>query len=135
MTGPQILLHVLPGLVALALSAAIVLRLGGRRLKTAMIAVLVCWIAATAGQLLTRQLAAPLIVGDVVFSLWLLWFAWKGPAWWIWTLFAIQAGRLMLHAVAFGAPPGIPYAAIYDTSSLAGLAVLAIAAVVSRRRA
>lgn len=109
--------------------------MGTRRQKTAMTAVAVCWIAATLGQVATGHLTAPLIASDVMFSLWLLWFAWRGSAWWVWLILALQAARLMLHALVYGASVGVPYAAIYDTLSLAGLTVLALAAVRDARRA
>jgi hypothetical protein len=134
----RLILHLLaivvPGLIALALAAAVVLRMGDRRQKTAMIAVAICWIAATLGQVVTGHMTAPLVVGDVVFSLWMLWFAWRGASWWIWVLLAVQASRLVLHSVVYGFSAGIPYATIYDSLSLIGLVVLALAAVLHARR-
>ena len=130
----RILLHVLPGLIALALAAIIVLRMGSRRQKVVMTAVLVCWIAATLGQVLTGHLTVPLIAMDVVFALWLLWYAWGHAEWWIWAVLALSAAHLLLHAVAYGAPAGIPYPALYDVLSLGALVVIAIAAVLHARR-
>lgn len=120
-------------MIALALAAAVVLRVGGQRQKTAMTAVLLCWIAATLGQIATGRLLVPLIVGDVVFSLWLLWFAWRKPEWWVLVLLAIEGARLVMHATIYGASAGVPYALLNNTLSLAGLAVLAAAALVDAR--
>jgi hypothetical protein len=108
--------------------------MGSRRQKTVMTAVVVCWIAATLGQVFTGHMTAPLVAGDVVFSLWMLWFAWRGATWWVWVLLAIQASRLILHAVVYGAAAGVPYAAIYDSLSLIALVVLTTAAVLHARR-
>ena len=123
----RVLVHVLPGLIALALAAAVVLRLGSQRQKTAMAAVLICWIGATLGQMLSGDLTMPLIVGDVVFSLWLFWFVWRRPEWWLWCLLAIEGARLLLHAVAYEAFPGAAYTIANNTLSLAALATLAAA--------
>ena len=131
---PQVFVHVLPGLVALALAASVVMRLGSQRQKTTMAAVLVCWIGATLGQMLSGEIFVPLIVGDVVFSLWLFWFVWRGPEWWLWTLLAIEGVRLSLHALAYQAFPGPAYAFANNTLSLAGLAALAAAAIGRSRR-
>ena len=99
-----------------------------------MTAVLLCWIGATLGQLLTGDLTVPLIVGDVLFSLWLLWFAWRRPQWWIWVLLGIEAARLMLHALAYGASMETAYTVINNVLSLSGLVDLAAAAVIEARR-
>jgi hypothetical protein len=112
----------------------VVLRMGSRRQKTVMTAVVVCWIAATLAQVFTGHLMAPLVAGDVVFSLWMLWFAWRGATWWVWVLLVVQASRLILHAAVYGASAGIAYASIYDGLSLIGLVVLALAAVLHARR-
>ncbi len=120
-------------MIALGLAAAVVLRVGAQRQKTAMTAVLLCWIAATLGQIATGRLLVPLIVGDVVFSLWLLWFAWRKPEWWVLVLLAIEGARLVMHATIYGASAGVPYALLNNTLSLAGLAVLAAAALVDAR--
>ena len=128
------LVHVLPGLVGLVIAAAVVLWLGSRDQKTTMIAVLVCWLAATAGQVLTGRMIAPIVGGDALFAIWLIWFAWKRPAWWIWTLFGVEGLRLMLHASQFGLQPWLPYARLNNTLSLAALAVLALAAVLHARQ-
>ena len=130
----RVFVHVLPGLIALALAAAVVLRLGSQRQKTAMAAVLVCWIGATLGQMLSGDLTIPLIVGDVVFSLWLFWFVWRRPEWWLWCLLAIEGARLLLHAVAYEAFPGAAYTIANNTLSLAALATLAAAAMWGARR-
>jgi len=127
--------HVLPGLVALVAAGLVVLRLGGRDQKTAMIAVLVCWLGATAGQVLTGRIIAPIVVADALFAIWLIWFAWKRPVWWIWTLFGIEALRLMLHASQFGLQHWLPYARLNNALSLAALALLSVAAVLHARRA
>ena len=131
----RVLLHVLPGLIALALATIVVLTLGSRRQKITLTAVLACWIGGTIGQVVTGHITAPLIVADVVFAFWILWYASGMTEWWIWTLLALAAGHLLLHAVAFGAPPGIPYSTLYDALSLGGLAVLAVAAIIDSRRA
>lgn len=131
----KVLLHVMPGLVGLAIATAVVLWLGSRRQKVMLTAVLVCWIGGTVGQVLTGHITAPLIAADIVFGLWILWYASRKAEWWIWTLLALTAGHLLLHAVAYGAAAGIPYAFLYDALSLAGLAVLAIAAVLHGRQA
>ncbi len=126
----QVLIHVLPGLIALALAAAVVLRLGSRRQKVAMTAVMLCWIGATLGQVLTGELTLPLIAGDAVFSLWLLWFAWRGPEWWVWVLLAVEAARLMLHSIAYGASMETGYTILNNCLSLSGLADLTAAALI-----
>ncbi len=128
------LVHVLPGLVGLVIAAGVVLWLGSRDQKTTMIAVLVCWLAATAGQVLTGRIIAPIIGGDAVFALWLIWFAWSRPAWWVWSLFAVEALRLMLHASEIGLQLPLPYAPLNNTLSLSVLAVLALAAVLHARQ-
>ena len=130
----RVFVHVLPGLIALALAAAVVLRLGSQRQKTAMAAVLICWIGATVGQMLSGDLTVPLIVGDVVFSLWLFWFVWRRPEWWLWSVLAIEGARLLLHAVAYAAFPGAAYTMANNALSLAGLANLAAAAIWAARR-
>jgi hypothetical protein len=124
--------HVLPGLVGLVLAAGIVLALGERTHKTVMIAVLVCWLGATAGQIVTGHLTAPLVIGDIVFAVWLVWFACRHPAWWVWAVFAIEAMRLVLHASQYG-ETWLPYTVINNTLSLSGLFVLALAAVLGWR--
>ncbi len=125
--------HVLPGLVGLVIAAVVVLWLGSRDQKAVMTAVLACWLAATAGQVLTGKLIAPLIAGDVVFALWLVWFVWRRPAWWAWALFGIEGARLLLHATQFG-EPWLPYKTLNNSLSLAALFLLALAAVLHARR-
>ena len=129
----HILVHVLPGLVGLVVAACVVLWLGGRDQKMVLAAVLVCWLGATAGQVLTGRLIAPIIAGDAVFAICLIWFAWSRPAWWVWTLFAVEALRLMLNASEIGLQLPLPYARINNTLSLGGLFVLALAAVLHAR--
>ena len=129
----HVLLHVMPGLIGLVLATGIVLRLGDRDQKTVMTAVLVCWLGATAGQILTGHLTAPLVAGDVVFAIWLVWFAYRHPAWWVWTLFAVEGARLVLHATQYG-QAWLPYATINNTLSLGALALLAVAAVLGWRK-
>ena len=128
----HVFVHVLPGLVGLVLAAGVVLALGDREQKTVMTAVLVCWLGATAGQIVTGHLTAPLIIGDIVFALWLVWYACRHPAWWVWAVFACEAGHLVLHASQVG-ETWLPYSLINNTLSLAALAVLAIAAVLGWR--
>ncbi len=99
-----------------------------------MIALLVCWIGAALGQVLTGDLTLPLIVGDVVFSLWLLWFAWRRPEWWVCILLGVEGARLMLHALAYGASMETTYTLINNLLSLSGLLDLAAAAVLEARR-
>jgi hypothetical protein len=124
--------HVLPGLVGLVLAAGIVLWLGDKGQKTVMTAVLICWLGGTAGQILTGHLTAPLVAADILFAVWLVWFACRHPAWWVWTVFAVEALRLVLHASQYG-EEWLPYTLINNTLSLGGLAVLAVAAVLGRR--
>ncbi len=130
----HIFVHVLPGLIALVAAGLVVLRLGSRDQKTAMIAVLVCWLGATAGQVLTGRIIAPIVAGDALFAIWLIWFAWRHPVWWIWTLFGIEALRLMLHTSQFGLQHWLPYARLNNTLSLSALALLSVAAVLHARR-
>ena len=111
------------------------LRLGSRRQKVATTALLICWIAAASAQVRTGEVTVRLIVGDVIFSLWLLWFAWRKPEWWIWALLAIQAARLMLHALAYGAAMEAAYTLFNNGLSLVLLAALAAAALLEARRA
>lgn len=108
--------------------------MGSGRQKTAMVALLVCWIGATLGQVATGDLTVPLIVGDVLFSLWLLWFAWRGPEWWVWVLLGVESARLMLHALAYGASMETAYTLINNFLSLSGLVDLAAAALLEARR-
>ncbi len=124
----KVLLHVTPGLIGLGLATVVVLWLGGRRQKVMLTAVLVCWIGATVGQVVTGHITAPLIVGDLAFAFWILWSASRKAEWWIWAMLAITAGHLLLHAFAYGAAPWRPYSALYDTFSFGGLAILALAA-------
>lgn len=132
----QTLVHVLPGLLALAAAALIVLGIGERRQKVVMTAVLVCWIGATLGQVLTGRLIAPLMVGDAVFAVWLLWYAWRGPAWWIYAVFAVEAGRLLLDALVFSVASAawLPHARLNNLLSFTGLAVLSVAALLHALR-
>ncbi len=129
----KVLLHVMPGLVALAAATGVVLWLGSRRHKIMLTAVLVCWIGSTIGQLVTRHMTAPLIVGDLAFAIWILWFASRKAQWWVWAMLAVTAGHLLLHAFAYGDPAWIPYSLLYDALSLADLAVLSVAAVLHAR--
>lgn len=126
------LVHVLPGLIGLVAATAVVLGLGGRDHKTVMIAVLVCWLGATAGQVLTGRLISPLVLADIVFATWLIWFVFRQPGWWVWAIFAFEAARLVLHASQFD-EAWLPYATLNNTLSLGGLAVLAAAAVLDWR--
>ena len=84
--------------------------------------------------MLSGDLTVPLIVGDVVFSLWLFWFVWRRPEWWLWSVLAIEGARLLLHAVAYAAFPGAAYTMANNALSLAGLANLAAAAIWAARR-
>ena len=129
----KVLLHVAPGLVALAAATAVVLRLGSRRHRIMLTAVLVCWIGSTIGQLVSRHITAPLIVGDLAFAIWILWFASRKAEWWVWAMLATVAGHLLLHAFAYSAPAWVPYSLLYDALSLAALGVLTIAAVLHAR--
>jgi CBS domain containing-hemolysin-like protein len=127
--------HVLPGLIALAAASLIVFALGGPRHRRVMIAVLVCWLGGTLGQVLTGRLIAPAIAADVVFALWLLWFATRATSWWVYTLFGLQACGIVLHGARFAGAlgPDFPYRTSLNTLSLAALAVLALAAVLDWR--
>jgi hypothetical protein len=129
----QTLVHVLPGLIGLGLAAGIVLWRGNRDQKTVMTAVLVCWLGGTAGQVLTGRLTAPLIVADVIFAAWIIWFAIRRPAWWVWAVFAIEAARLLLHATQFG-EPWLNYTLLNNVLSLGGLALLGVAALLTPKR-
>ena len=131
----RVLLHVLPGLIALALATIVVLTWGSRRQKVTLTAVLVCWIGGTIGQVVTGHITAPLIAADVVFAFWILWYASGKTEWWIWTLLALAGLQRRPRAAAGARPPGIPYSTLYDALSLGGLAVLAVAAIIDAHRA
>ncbi len=124
-------LHVLPGLIALAIAGGIVLRVGGPKEKQVMTAVLACWLLATCGQVLSGGRIEFLIAGDVVFALWLLWFAMRNPLRWLYLLLALDGCRLLLHAVMFepGHGPSPTYRVINNVLSLGALALLAAIAV------
>ncbi len=132
--------HILPGLIALAIAGGIVLRVGGPREKQVMTAVLICWLLATCGQVLSGGRIEFLIAGDVVFALWLLWFAVRASLRWVYLLLALDGCRLVLHAVMYepGQGPTLVYRLINNALSLGALAVLAAFALrgaAARRRA
>jgi hypothetical protein len=99
------------GLVILVACGAIVFWRGGRLERTVALIGLVCWSGAAAGQLLTGSNLVPVVIADLALAAALLVLVLRHHRVWLYALFAVEAARLILHAVDFRSnmPPGDIY--------------------------
>ena len=118
------------GVAVMAVACGLSYAVGGRTVRRAVVAVVVCWLAASAAQLALRA-QWPSIAGNVACGLVLLRLAVQENRIWPWILVAIEAVLLVLHALLFGSAGPIPPPAETIGNNLlvsAGLLVLVLAA-------
>src|ERR1044072_8609407 len=95
---------IVTGLVILAVCGAIVVWRGGRLERTVALIGFVCWSGGAAGQLLTGSNLGPGGIGDLALAAALLVLILRHHRLWLYALFAVEAARLILHAVDFHSP-------------------------------
>jgi len=121
------------GVLLMAVVCSVSFAIGGRGVRRVTLAIAVCWVAATALQLLARS-QWPGIIGDVACGLFILVLAARQPQLWLWILVVVEAGLLILHALLFtvGKPATMPEIVGNNLLVCAGLLVLLMAAVRDR---
>jgi hypothetical protein len=126
---------VLTGLCVLAIASGVVFWRGGRLERVVMTITVLCWAAASIGQLATHSPVIPVIICDLVFAAGLLGMVLRYNRPWLYALFAVEACRLLLHAVAFqsGAGPSPLYRLSNNVLSTIGLVVLVATALWPKR--
>lgn len=92
---------IVTGLVILVVCGAIVFWRGGRLERTVALIGLVCWSGAAAGQLLTGSNLVPVVLADLALAVALLALILRHHRPWLYLLFAVEAARLILHAIDF----------------------------------
>ena len=125
------------GLVVLAVCAVIVLWRGGRLERTVALIGVVCWGGAAIGQLLTGSNLVPVVVADLALAAALLVLILRHHRAWLYALFAVEAARLILHAVDFQShlPPSPSYRLANNVLSYLCLAIVVAASLWRRRPA
>jgi hypothetical protein len=127
----ETLLHIMPGLVMVGGAGLTVFLVGGRLEKQVMGLVLLVWLGAAAGQVLSGRLVEPLIIGDLFFACCMVWLLSRSRRHrWLYAVFAVQVGRLIVDALLYhrGGPPSGAYRVISVMLSASGLAIVTIAA-------
>lgn len=124
------------GLVLMVGACATAFRIGGPSQKKAAILVFVCWGTAALLQIHEHYAVAPLIGGDLVYSVGLLWLAWRHHERWLWIMVAVQVLFFFLHVAQFerGGPPTVPYIFANNVICAVGLVVLTAVSVASARK-
>jgi hypothetical protein len=114
---------------------AITIRIGGDPERRAAILMLLCWVATTAVQMLTRHMIEPVLVGDFAYGLGLLWLAARYNQAWTWFMIFCEACLFFLHAGLYQAHShrlGLVHMIVNDVMALTGPVVLVYAALRSR---
>jgi len=121
------------GVLFMAVACSVSFAIGGRSVRRVALAIAVCWVAATALQLLAQS-QWPGIIGDVACGLFILVLAAREPQLWLWALVVVEAGLFILHALLFtvGKPPTMPEIICNNLLVSAGLVLLLLAAVRDR---
>jgi hypothetical protein len=113
----------------------IAIRIGAEPERRAAILMLLCWVATTSVQMLTRHMIEPVLVGDFAYGLGLLWLAARYNQAWTWFMIFCEACLFFLHAGLYQAHVprlGVVHVVVNDVIALAGPAVLVCAALRSR---
>lgn len=123
------------GLAVLAVSAVIVLWRGGPLERTVAVIGVVCWGGAALGQLLTGSNLVPVVVADIALAAALLVLILRHHRPWLYLLFAVEAARLLLHALDFQRhlPPDAGYRIANNVLSYLCLAIVVAASLWPRR--
>lgn len=123
------------GLAVLAVCAVIVLWRGGKLERTVALIGLICWSGAAAAQLLTGLNLVPVVLADLALAAALLVLILRHHRAWLYALFAVEAARLLLHAVAFRShlPPDPAYRLANNALSYLCLAIVVAASLWPRR--
>lgn len=97
--------------------------------------VVVCWTVTTLAEFATGRRAEPVMIGDAVFGVGLLWFAWRYNRGFLWVMVGIQATLFFLHALLYEAstPPSRIQALGNNLLATGALIVLVVAALRSWR--
>ncbi|MGC1301719.1 MAG: hypothetical protein WA840_05025 [Caulobacteraceae bacterium] len=129
-------IRILFGCLWAAVGCAIAIRIGGEPERRAAMLMVICWVATTAVQFLTGRLFEPVLVGDFVYGVGLLWFAARYNRPWIWIMIAFEAVLFFLHASLYQADRtlGLIHLIANNLMAMGGPVVLVIAAVRSRGR-
>lgn len=123
------------GVVLMAVVCLTAWRLGDRPVRLAALVIAVAWTVGTAGQIVFRRQAEPILVGDVVAAAGLLRLAWSYHRRWLWIAICIQAAIFFVHAAYYPPPAVLPVAERWANNALntAGLGVILAAAMMSWR--
>jgi hypothetical protein len=97
-------------LVGCAIMAAVCItawRLGDRPQRGIAAVIAICWVLTTVAEFATGRTAEPVMVGDAVFGIGLLWFVWRYNTVWLWIMIGMEAALFFLHATIYqvGRPP------------------------------
>ncbi len=115
-------------------------RLGDRPQRSIAVVVALCWVLTTVAEFATGRQAEPVMMGDAIFGVGLLWFVWRYNTGWLWMMIGVEAALFFLHAAVYqaGRPPN-PFQALGNNIlATLGLVVLLTAVLrghfVRRRR-
>lgn len=128
---------IVTGLVILTLAGVIVFWRGGRLERTVALIGGVCWGGAALGQFVTGSPLGPVVIADLFLAAALLVLILRHHRVWLYLLFAVEAARLILHAMDFQRhlPPDPVYRTANNVLSYACLAIVVIASLWHRRAA
>ena len=120
---------IVTGLVVLTVCGVIVFWRGGRLERLVALIGFVCWSGAAAGQLLTGSNLVPVVLADLALAVALLVLILRHHRPWLYALFAVEAVRLLLHALYFQShlPPTTGYRLANNVTSYLCLAIVVAA--------
>jgi hypothetical protein len=117
-------------------SCFIALRLGDRPERRTAMLVAICWSLTTVAEVATGRQAEPVIIGDAVAGVGLLWLAWRYNKGFLWVMIALEATLFFLHALLdeAGLPPNRMQTTGNNLLATGALAALVIGALGSWRK-
>jgi hypothetical protein len=129
-------LRLLFGCTLMAVACYTAWRVGDLPQRRIGVLVAICWVLTTIGEFATGRQAEPVMIGDAVFGLGLLWFAWRYNTIWLWLMICLEAALFFLHAAVYqaGQPPNAIQAVGNNILATLGLIVLVVASLLDWRR-
>lgn len=126
---------ILVGLCVMAVCAAVVIWRGGPLERLVMAAAAICWVGSSVGQFVADDPVTPIVIADVAFSGFLLVLIFRRHRGWLYGVFALEAARLVLHAMAYEhqVDPSAVYRLANNVLSSLALLVIVVASLGRRR--